>query len=877
MAKIKANQLDVTIAIQSVITDATFITNLKDVSNWDGTGEYTGTIPNDIGEGDYIYAEDTNGESWKYQYSQGVMFRIPHKLFEGVLITPPSLGGVSWIPWETSTGLNYWTGTVANVKRGSMWTDSNLGYVYIAFSDNTVTRMGGLNATGIIEAIDNSYGNTSWRTQLGGSEVVNLINSELGNTNWQLAGGGSGTAVLITDATLISDLQDNANWDNSGDFTGTVPGGLAEGAYYYGVSSDNENWLYQYSNSVFYRVPSKVFNAFITALDVSSVTWTQVSEDFATGALNGVFQGQLWQDTSEGYVYMSFADDTITRYGGLTATKIIASIDSAIGTTWKTGGSGGGTGNLITDLTFIAALQNDSNWTNDITYTGTIASGTAEGDYLISQSSTGDQYMYVYSDSTMYRIQFYIPNAFITAPDVSSVTWNVNGVYAYGTLAGSKQGDIFKDDTAGYVYICFTDGTITRIGGGSGTSETGATIEAKLDAYLSDPEWKVNHSSIITDATFITALTTESNWDSSETYNGGAIPAGVDEGDYLYGSSTSGAAYVYKNINGVMRRWPATLENAFVTAPDVSSVTWTDVGDFSYGNLTNIEQGELWSDTTNGYVYMCFTDGVITRLAFTSGGSMTNAQVVAAIDTELGNTDWKTQKAAATIVTDIDAQLGSTDWQSGGGAGGSGLDSSTGIPAFYTDAVGTGGTVSSFFANAAADGGVLIATGEQVPFFAVAELEAGTIKRKITGDFTFDVKLDAMVDDTTDASATDNWAGIAFMTGGGDDPFVTCLIRQENGSTWLTRKSYKTSVGGAIAQNDDAGTSGTYPGTYYLRITRTGNSISVFTSPDNTTFTEIDSATVNANFLGNGYIALVATNGANTNACRATFSAISVS
>lgn len=643
MAKIKANQLDISIAIQSVITDATLIADLQDVNNWDVNGDFTGTIPNDLGEGDYIYEVDANGEYWMYQFSQGAMYRIPHKVFEGFLVTPPSLGGVSWAPWKAFTGLNYWTGTVAGVKRGSMWTDPSLGYTYMAFEDDVVTRMGGLEAATIIEAIDNSFGNRDWREQLLGDEIVTLINSELGNTNWQLAGGGGGTPVLITDITLISDLQDNSNWNSTGDYTGTIPGGLAEGAYYYGVSSDSENWLYQYSDSTFYRVPSKVFNAFITPLNVSGVTWTEVTADFATGALPGVSQGQLWQDATNGYMYMSFADDTITRYGGLTATGIIAAIDGAIGTDWKTGGSGSGSGNLITDLTFIAALQNDGNWTDDITYTGTIASGTAEGDYLISQSSMGNHYMYVYTDSTMYRIQFYIPNAFITAIDVSAVTWNVNGVYAYGTLAAANQGDIWKDDVAGYMYICFTDGTIHRFGGGAGTSETGATIEAKLDAHLADPEWKENHSSIITDVAFITALTTESNWNSSGVYSGGAVPADIDEGDYFFGNSTDSESYFYKYINGTVRRMPANLANAFVTAPDVSGVTWTDVADFSYGALAGVTQGDLWQDKVNGYLYICFIDDEITRLAFTAGGggSMTDVEIVTAVNNEIGNTFWQ--------------------------------------------------------------------------------------------------------------------------------------------------------------------------------------------------------------------------------------------
>lgn len=352
---------------------------------------------------------------------------------------------------------------------------------------------------------------------------------------------------------------------------------------------------------------------------------------------------------------------------------------------------------------------------------------------------------------------------------------------------------------------------------------------------------------------FVALLKDDTNWDNTGAFTG-TIPAAIKEGDYIVETGTDGTEWLYNNIGGSMYRALTKVLNAFLegTLPDLASIDpadWNATGNVATAPLTGIAQGNLWLDQPNGLFYLSFKDGEITRFDFASlGGAMTAAAIIAAIDAEIG-TDWKASQAA----------------------------SSLGLPGWEAVALGAG-TLNSFVPNPAFTGGKLIGSGAAIPFTSVDPVAAPVLKRLITGDFTADIRIDGMVEDSSGsvvAGLHAFWA--AYFGDAANAPFVSMAYIQDSPGAYLGRKSYRTAVGGAVQQDSDAGVGGTFPGGLYLRIVRVGNSITGFTSTDGATWVEVGTAIVDPALGDDCYLLVGASDGSGSNGCRINFTITNIS
>ena len=82
-------------------------------------------------------------------------------------------------------------------------------------------------------------------------------------------------------------------------------------------------------------------------------------------------------------------------------------------------------------------------------------------------------------------------------------------------------------------------------------------------------------------------------------------------------------------------------------------------------NNPTLAAGEFGYESDTGKAKIGDGSTAWTSLAYRFD-SMTGAAIIAAIDTQLGNTDWKAKLTNAEVVAAVDAQLGSTGWQAAG-------------------------------------------------------------------------------------------------------------------------------------------------------------------------------------------------------------------
>jgi hypothetical protein len=82
-------------------------------------------------------------------------------------------------------------------------------------------------------------------------------------------------------------------------------------------------------------------------------------------------------------------------------------------------------------------------------------------------------------------------------------------------------------------------------------------------------------------------------------------------------------------------------------------------------NDPTLAAGEFGYESDTGKVKVGDGSTAWTSLAYRFS-DMTGAAIVAAIDTQLGNTDWKAKLTNSEVVAAVDAQLGSSAWQTAG-------------------------------------------------------------------------------------------------------------------------------------------------------------------------------------------------------------------
>ena len=153
-------------------------------------------------------------------------------------------------------------------------------------------------------------------------------------------------------------------------------------------------------------------------------------------------------------------------------------------------------------------------------------------------------------------------------------------------------------------------------------------------------------------------------------------------------------------------------------------------------------------------------------------------------------------------------------------------------------------------------------------------------KQAVSGDFAFSALIGELLT-VSGANAglnqQHNAAGLMFLASDALSPMVLFVIRQETPVSHTGRRHHRSSQDGAIIPEAGFDLGGAYPGGTYIHIERTGNTISVFTSPDGSTKTEIGTALSDDDFALDGFLCLFVTDGTASDGCQVEFTNTSIS